>query len=117
MAKIGSVASILIDDHAVTVSLSAAEKLEALRGNLTVPRAAVAGARAVPDGMAEVHGMRVGTGLPGVILAGTVRNGGGVTFAICHGRRPAVILELAGQPYDRVVVTVDDPDEIVRRLT
>ncbi len=41
----------------------------------------------------------------------------GLPFAVCHGRRPAVILELAGQPYDRIVVTVDDPDEIVRRLT
>jgi hypothetical protein len=40
-----------------------------------------------------------------------------VTFAVCHGRRPAVVLDLAGQPYDRIVVTVGNPDEIVSRLT
>ena len=34
-------ASLLIDDQEVTVSLAAAEKIEALHGNVTVPRAAV----------------------------------------------------------------------------
>ena len=68
-------ASLPIDDRTVTVSLSAAEKIGALHGNVTVPGTAVTGARAVPDGMAEVDGMRTCTGLPGVILAGTVRDG------------------------------------------
>ncbi len=115
--KMIPVASLLIDDRTVTVSLSALEKIEALHGNVTLPRAAVARARAVPDGMAEVRGMRTGTGLPGVIVAGTVRDGSSVTFAVCHGRRPAVVLDLTGQPYDRIVLTVKNPDEIVSRLT
>jgi hypothetical protein len=112
-----AVANLLVDDSTVTVALSAAEKIEALHGDVTVPRAAVVGVRAVPDGMAEVHGFRTGTGLPGVILVGTVRGGGGVTFAVCHGRRPAVILDLVGQPFDRIIVTVDDPDEVVNSLS
>ena len=114
--KMSRVARLRIDDWSVTVSLSAMEKLEALHGNVTVPRTAVVGARGVPDGMAEVHGLRTGTGLPGVILVGTVRDSGSVTFAVCHGRRPAVVLDLAGQPYDRIVVTVANPDEIVSGL-
>ena len=65
---------------------------------------------------AEVHGRTTGTGLPGVILAGTVRNSDSVTFAVCHGHGPAVILDLAGQPYDRIVVTVENPEEIISRL-
>ena len=56
-------------------------------------------------------------GLPGVILAGTVRDHGTVTFTVCHGRGPAVVLDLAGQPFDRIVITVSDPGEIVSRLT
>ena len=109
-------AHLLVDDSKVTVALSAVEKVEALHGDVTVPRTAVTGARAVPDGMAEVHGMRIGTGLPGVILVGTVQGGGSVTFAVCHGRRPAVVLDLAGQSYDRIVVTVDDPDAVISSL-
>jgi hypothetical protein len=40
-----------------------------------------------------------------------------VTFAVCHGRRPAVVLELTGQRYDRIVVTVENPEEVVAGLT
>jgi hypothetical protein len=110
------VAELIVDDSTVTVALSAVEKIEAVHGNVTFPRAAVVNARAVPDGMAVVHGTRVGTGLPGVILVGTVRGGGTTTFAVCHGRRPAVVLELAGQSYDRIVVTVDDPATVLSSL-
>jgi hypothetical protein len=110
-------ASLLIDDGSVTVSLSAMEKLEALHGDVTVPRTAVASARAVPDGLAEVHGERMATGFPGVNAVGTVRDFDMVTFAVCHGRGPAVVLDLVGQSYDQIVVTVGNPDDIVSRLT
>lgn len=111
MAQIG------ITDSEVTVSLSVAEKVEALHGDVTVPRSAVAGAQAVPDGMVEVHGLRMpGTGLPGVIMVGTWRGPDGVTFAVCHGERPAVVLDLKGASYDRLVVTVDDPDATASEL-
>ena len=114
--KMSRVAKLLIDDRRVTVCLSPVEKLQALHGNVTVPRTSVIGARGVPDGMAEVHRIRIGTGLPEVMLVGTTWDGNGVTFAVCHGRRPAVVLDLAGQSYDRIVVTVDNPDELVSRL-
>jgi hypothetical protein len=47
---------------------------------------------------------------------GTARDGDSVTFAVCHGRAPAVVLDLAGQPYDRIVVSVANPGEIVSGL-
>lgn len=112
-----TVANLLVDDNTVTVALSAAEKIEALHGDVTFPRAAVVGARAVANGMAEVHGIRTGTGFPGVILVGIVRGGGTVTFAVCHGRRPAVVLDLDGQPFDRIVITAEDPEAVVRSLS
>jgi len=115
------VASVRIDDQTVTVDLSCTEKIEALHGDLTVPRTAVVRARAVPDGLAEVHGPHLPTGWRGVSTAGTVRdfapNFDMATFAVCHGRQPAVVLDLADQPYDRIVVTVGHPNDIVSRLT
>ena len=111
-------AKLLVTDGTVTVSLSLVEKAEAVHGDVSVPRAAVVSARIVPDGMDEVHGLRMpGTGLPGVVMVGTWRDGEKVTFAVCHGRRAAVVLELTGQHYDRIVVTVDNPDEVVASLT
>ena len=110
-------AKVLVNDDVVTVSLSAIEKAEAVHGDVAVPRTAVVSARIVPDGMDEVHGLRLpGTGFPGVIMVGTWRDQEKVTFAICHGRRPAVVVELTGQRYDRIVVTVENPDEVVARL-
>ncbi len=110
-------AKLLVDNDVVTVSLSAIEKAEALHGDVSVPRAAVVSVRVVSDGLDEVHGLRMpGTGLPGVIMVGSWRDNGRVTFAVCHGRRPAVVLELAGQHYDRLVVTVENPDEVAAAL-
>ena len=110
-------ADLLIDDECVTLVLSAGERVEAFHGDVKVPRSAVVGARRVPDGLEEIHGIRApGTALPGVVMVGTWRASGLVTFAACHGRRPAVVLDLAGQPYDRLVVTVDDPEDTLKRL-
>ena len=119
------VARLLIDQRRVTVRLSALEMLEAFHLNVTVPRTSVIAAREVPDGMAELRGMAfgtdwrgvgTGTGLPGVMMVGTIRDGYGLTFAVCHGSGPAVVLDLAGHTYNRIVMTVADPGEIVRRL-
>ena len=102
----------------VTVTLSALEKIAALHGDVSVPRAALVAVRTVPDGSSEIHGLRMpGTGLPGVIMAGTWRANRRITFAVCHGRRRAVVLELTGQHYDRIVVTVDHPDQTAASLT
>jgi hypothetical protein len=110
-------AELKVDAESVTLVLSVGERVEAFHGNVTVPRSAVVGVRQVPDGLAEIHGTRSpGTALPGVVMVGTWRASGSVTFAACHGRRPAVVLDLVGQPFDRLVVTVDDPEDTLKRL-
>jgi hypothetical protein len=110
-------AHLIIDADSITVALSTAEKLEALHGDVTLPRSAVVSARSVPDGMTEIRGLRApGTGVPGVLMAGTWRGSGAVTFAVCHGRGPAVVLDLVGASYDRIVLTVDDPEQVLTSL-
>jgi hypothetical protein len=115
---ISTMARLRITDYTVTVVLSVVEKVEALHRNITVPRWAILGVRAVADGMAEARGRPgLGTEVPGVVMAGTFSRDGARTFAICHGHRPAVVIELSGQPFDRLLVTVDDPDAAAARLT
>ena len=114
---IRTMARLRITEHTVTVVLSVVEKVETLHRNVTVPRWAILGARAVADGMAETRGLRgLGTEVPGVVMAGMLSHQGARTFVICHGRGPAVLIELSGQPFDRLLVTVDDPDAAVARL-
>jgi len=110
-------AKLRITEHTVTVVLSVVEKIETLHRNVTVPRWAILGARAVADGMGEVRGLpRLGTEVPGVVMAGMFSHYGVRTFVICHAHRPAVVIELSAQPFDRLLVTVDDPDAVIARL-
>jgi len=58
-------ARVLVDGEFVKVALTGGEKLEALHTNVPVPRSAIARVRVVPDGIAEVHGVRApGTASP-----------------------------------------------------
>jgi uncharacterized protein len=110
-------AHLLITDDAVTIDMSRGEKLEAGHRNQTFPRTAISSVRAVPDCIAEVHGVKgVGTQLPG-IRVGSWHDDGRVTFAVCHGRAPGIVIDLANTKYDRVVLTVENPEEIVTCLS
>jgi hypothetical protein len=44
--------------------------------------------------------------LPGVILVGTSSAN---RVAVCHGRRPAIVIDVTDQQFDRLVVTMDNP--------
>lgn len=112
-----NVANLRIDDDTVTVELTMLEKAEGAHGNLRIPRSAIAAFWAAPDGLAEVPGLKlIGAGMSGVIKVGTFVGEGKRTFAVCHGTGPAVVLELTGQRYDRVVVTVANPQETISGL-
>ncbi len=47
-----------ITDDTVTIGLSRAERLEAAHSDQAFPRSAISGVRAVPDCIAEVHGLK-----------------------------------------------------------
>jgi hypothetical protein len=51
-------ARLLIADDTVTIDMSRGERFEAAHGDQTFPRSAITGARAVPDCIAEVHGLK-----------------------------------------------------------
>ncbi len=62
--------------------------------------------RVVDDAWPELRGIRApGTGLPDVIAVGTRRGSFGKDFAAVHGKGPAVVVELEGAQYGRLVVT------------
>ena len=110
-------AHLLITDDAVTIDMSRGERFEAAHGVQAFPRSAITGVRAVPDCIAEVHGLKwAGTELPG-IRVGSSHEDQRVTFAVCHGHNPGIVIDLANGKYDRVVLTVENPEEIAARLS
>jgi hypothetical protein len=100
-----------VDGADVVVRLSWLERLGAFGAGPRVPVAAVTAVRVSADPWRELRGVRApGTGWPGVIALGTRVYKGGRDFAAVYGRRPAVVVELAGAAYGRLVVSAADAE-------
>jgi hypothetical protein len=54
--------------------------------------------------------------VPDVIAVGTRRGGFGKDFAAVHGKGPAVVVELEGAEYGRLIVTSDDADAVASAI-
>jgi hypothetical protein len=102
------VAHFSVEDGDLVLHLTGLEKMEGLHGDIKVPRSSVRVVRWVADAWPELRGIRApGTGFPGVIAVGTRRGSGTKDFAVVHGKRPAVVVDLDGAEYNRLVVTDD----------
>jgi hypothetical protein len=112
------VANLVISDESVTIQLSFAEKAEALHGDLTFLRSAIAGVRVVSSCLDDVPGFKlVGAGVPGTLKVGTWAGGdSGHTFAACHGNGPGLVIDLTGEHYDRIVLSHDNPELLAAQL-
>jgi hypothetical protein len=103
------VADLEVEGDELVLHLRAIEKAEGAHGDIRVPLSTVTAVRSVDDPWPELRGIRApGTGLPNVIAVGTRRGDFGKDFAAVHGKGPAVVVELAGAAYGRLVVTADD---------
>jgi len=111
-------ADVVTDGDAVTLALTRIERLEGFRGNIVAPLASVRTVRASDDLWSELRGLRApGTGIPKVIAVCTLRGSFGKDFAAVHGRGPGVVVEFEGEPFQRWVVSVDDPGRVVDELS
>src|ERR1700752_5508104 len=105
-----------VDANDLVVRLSVGEKIGALRGNIRVPLASVRAVRVSDTPWSELRGIRApGTGLPGVISLCTRRGHGFRDFAAVYGRRPALVVEMTGVSFDRLVVSSADAAEAAAR--
>jgi hypothetical protein len=104
----------------LVLSLSDAEQVEALHGDLRVPVASVRSVQVLDDARQAVNGMRApGTGLPGLLSIGTFHRDGHQAFVVVHHARPRglrVTLSGAGLDYDELIVGLDDPEAVAASL-
>jgi hypothetical protein len=40
-----------------------------------------------------------------------------VTFAVCHGYNPGIVIDLANSKHHKVILTVENPEDIAARLS
>jgi hypothetical protein len=108
---------LVLNDDKLTIRLSPSEKLAACRGDVTVNGIAIRGAAVMDKSWWKNLGFRIGTGLPGVIIAGTFIQPGDRAF-VSWTRKAGLPLEITlaakmapdarGTKYTRIVVGVED---------
>jgi hypothetical protein len=104
------VAHVRVENDTLIVEMRGLDKLWALKSRIEVPLAHVRGATADPGMIREPKGIRApGAHVPGVIVAGTFHVDGERVFWDVHDAAKAVVIELEGERYARLVVQVDDP--------
>lgn len=105
-------AELTVDGTDLVLHLHGVEKAEGVHGDIRVPLSAVTAVRVVDSAWhGELRGVRApGTGVPSVIAVGTRRGGFGKDFAAVHGKGPAIVIELEGAEYGRLVLTANDAE-------
>jgi hypothetical protein len=94
------------------------DKLWSLKSQLDIPLAHVRAVRADPDAARGWWlGLRMpGTRIPGLLTAGTFLQADGAVFFDVHDPERTVVIELDHEHYQRLVVEVEDPGDVVARL-
>jgi hypothetical protein len=94
------------------------DKLWAFKSQLCIPLQNITGVRLDQEVVKEwIHGIRMpGTSLPGVITAGTFYQDGKKVFWDIHHPERAVIISLAHEFYNELVIEVEAPDIFVTNL-
>jgi len=106
-----------VEGDELVLNLSGLEKVEGFHGDIHLPVTSVREVRCSDDPWSELRGIRApGTGVPWVIAVGTRRGGGIKDFAAVHGTGPAVVVELEGADYGRLVVTEEEAESAAADL-
>ncbi|VEG54347.1 Uncharacterised protein [Mycolicibacterium aurum] len=101
----------------VEVRLSTLEKIAGMRRDFRVPVSAVTDVAVIDQPMAAVTGVRApGAHVPGRVKIGTWRGRDGKTFASARAGVPAVRVDLVGQPFRQLVISVPDAKTVADRI-
>lgn len=107
---------VTINPANLRVQLTVAEQILGVHGSLTVPGNQVVGAQALGKGWWKTLGLRIGTSVPGVIIAGTFIRKGDRAF-VSWGRGKQVLqINLTGNRYTRILLGVDDAEALAEDI-
>jgi hypothetical protein len=86
-------------------------------GTGSVPLTAIRSVRAVDDPWPELRGIRSpGVALGRMIALGTRRHSFGKDFVAVYGKGPAVVVELTGQDFARLVISTPDAERVAEEI-
>ena len=110
--------SVVVEGDRVRFEVEGWDKLWALKSRLEIPLAHIQSVRADPEpARGWWHGLRLpGTQIPGLLTAGSFYQHGGFVFYDVHDPERTVVIELDHEHYRRLVIEVENPDDVVARL-
>ncbi len=110
-------AKVTINPANLRIELTSAERLWGLHGSLTVPGKQVVGAQALGNGWMSTLGLRLpGTGLPGLLIAGTFVRKGEKAYVSWKRGEQVLQINLSGNKYSRIVVGVADAEALAEEI-
>jgi hypothetical protein len=110
-------AELVIEGDDLVVRLSTVEKLEAVHGEVRVPLASVKSVEVLDDALGAIHGIRVGTGIPGSVAIGTFTSRTAKIFGVVHHDTPrGVRVTLEGDHFDEIIVGCPHPEAVASSL-
>jgi hypothetical protein len=109
-------AKVEINGDTLEIRVTGVDRILALKSTVSVPLTHVSGVdQDVEEASVVFHGLKLpGTGLPGVVTAGSFLKKGEWTFWDVHDPAKPVIIRLQDEHYSRLVIGVDDPAATVK---
>lgn len=106
-----------IEEDQLILQFSGWEKLGGLRSGAKVKLKDIQTIEVVDNPWQILEGLRVGTGMPWVIVLGTMLRRGGNDVVAVYKKKPAVVVTLrAGLAYQRLIATVPNPEPVVETV-
>ena len=117
-ARTASPIELTVDDSVLRVVIKGKDALYSLSRGMTIPVTSVEGIAVAPARAVPRTGLRLpGTGIPGILRAGSYGTGSKRDFWLVRRAPELLVIELArGEPYRRIVLEVPDPRGTALRL-
>ena len=111
--------AIELSESELSVVLSGASTVLALKSHLSVPLSEVSGVEvmSLEDARAQGQGIKgAGAHIPGVFRAGSYRTSGSWQFWYVGHADRVLVIDLSDDRYERLVLEVDDPQAMADRI-
>lgn len=96
------------------VNVQGLHKLLAFKGSLTIPLNHISAVERAPEIPRQDIGWKlIGSGIPGLIRAGTYQGKEGMAFWDVSNHEKAIKIDLHDESYACLIVEVEDPDQAI----
>lgn len=103
---------ITIEDDKMVVNVLGIDKLLSFKGSLTIPLEHISSVGPMPEISRRDIGFKLaGSGIPGLIRAGTYKGKDGLAFWNIRNFDNALMFELHDERYSRLFIEVEDPEQ------